>query len=495
MEDYFEFSNRGKFTSAAFNKMYLSVFGEKKTAKKYLSDMVMRDDRLKREKNTIWGANILSVREVTLSRRVAELELQVEELTKMLNDMLEEERETDCPVDMTTEEVVEVVDGGVLEYTVITEAMEDMIQNIIMEDAMVEIQAIATEVTVSGENENTFLEQAFSELENELENEEADNRLCCSDKLDDWLSESSASFDMIREKINNNEVEIEKYGLDKFIDKLWNIFYLVFRNYSERESIDVYIMIGNAAINCDKGKLKSFKEGEYESALSSIADEAMELLDTAITSKDYKHLMELQTSSMEIGMMKAEERLSRRVQNIRQMEEENKISKEDTKAKRAEARKKEEEEEEKKRALFCEKYMIGDKVEIFDFNPAPLVRTITGNEVVVKFGDNNTYSYDGKKYKKVGGLYLEVDENGSTGKSEYYLKRDFNKITVHTYQADISLDATNDWAIAQDRKNFISYDIIDWLDYYTYDEMYEFTKHEYWLNKKKWDMEELSGEN
>jgi hypothetical protein len=490
MEEYFEFNDSSKFTAAAFNKVYLSVFGEKKTAKKCLSDMVLKDDRLKREKNTIRGANILSMREVGLNRRVTELELQVKELTKMLNGMLEEEKDIVEPVYMAEEVNIEdFVEEVVFEGTVVAEVMENMIQTIIMEDAMVDIQAIVAEAVVAEENMNDFLEQAFDEMENE----EGDNKLCCDDKLDEWLSESSASFGMIREKINNKELEIQKYGLDSFVGKLWNIFYLVFRNYNECGSIDVYILIGNTALNCDKKKLKSLKESEYEDAVNAITDEAMELLNPDITSKDYKHLMELQSASIEIGMMKAEERLSRRVQNIRHMEEENKTSKEDMKAKQKEARKREE--EERKWALFCEKYMIGDKVEICDFNPSPLVRTITGNEVVVKFGDNNTYSYDGKKYKKVGGLYLEVDEKGSTSKAEYYLKRDFNKITVHTYQADISLDVTNDWAIAQDRKNFISYDIIDWLDYYTYGEMYDFTKHEYWLNKKKWDLEDLTGEN
>lgn len=458
MEDYFEFDSNNKFTAAAFNKVYLSVFGEKKTAKKYLSDMVLKDDRLKREKNTVWGANILSMREVSLGRRVTELEQQIKELTRMLDKIQEEDKDVDAPIYMAVE---------------------------VMEDTVLEIQ------TIVEENMNAFLDRAFDELEKD----ENDNHLCYDDSLSEWLSELPASFDMIREKINNKGGEIQKYGLESFINKLWNIFYLVFRNYSEYESIDVYILIGSVALNYDKKKLKSLKESEYEDTVSAIADEAMELLYPDITSKDYKYLMELQTASVEIGMMKAEERLSRRVQNIRQMQEENKISKEDTKNKQKEARKEKEEEEEKRWALFCEKYMIGDKVEISDFNTAPIVRTITGNEVIVKFGDNNTYSYDSKKYKKVGGLYLEVDENGSTGKAEYYLKRDFNKITVHTYQADISLDATNDWAIAQDRKNFISYDIIDWLDYYTYDEMYEFTKHEYWLNKKKWDMEELAGEN
>lgn len=498
MEDYLEFESESKFTVAAFNKVYLSVFGEKKTAKKYLSDMIEKDDRLSRDKNTVYGASILSVREVNLNRRVAELENQVRMLKEMLNNA--------DPVMITAAE-----NANTEEMIVVENLIEEMI--VMVESTNIDFDAIleesAEELTaeLSTEKEirlvvELMLKEVMDEMETEIEAEritemrleceraEATGPLFGDDNIEEWLADAPASFDMIRNKIANKEAEIENYGLGSFISKLWNIFYLVFRNYNACESIDIFVLIGNTVLTCNKNKLNFLEKDDYEAAVVAISEEAVELLDPSVTSKDYKHLIELQQASSEIGMMLAEDRLSRRVQNVRQMEEEEKVVIETSKAKRKEALKKEEEEEEKKWTLFREKYLIGNKVEICEFNPSAPVRNITGNEVTVKFGDNNTYSYDGKKYKKIGGLYLEVDENGSTGKAEYYLKKEYNKITVQTYQADISLDITNNWAIAQDRKNFISYDIIDWLDYYTYDEMYDFTKNMYWLNKKQWDLEE-----
>jgi hypothetical protein len=81
MLDFLEFSPDRKFSVMAFNKAYLYAFGSKKDAKSYLSNLIDTNNSLRREKNTIYGASILTVKEYELTIRIKELEKQIEEIT------------------------------------------------------------------------------------------------------------------------------------------------------------------------------------------------------------------------------------------------------------------------------------------------------------------------------------------------------------------------------------------------------------------------------
>ncbi len=459
MDKYLEFGETCKFTVSQFNKLYMTVFGEKKTAKKYLSDMIAADSRLSREKMTIYGAYLCSIRELKLKDRIIELETQVAELQSAILEARMEETEDN--VELETRDM---------------EIMEAVLVEMEVEDVLLEIVQNVEQNVEQGMDADT--------MEMELESKQTVSQLIY-EKL------AIMKEEIIIEKKEEKEEPIAMF----MIYSIWDMFFSVVRNnsMSDEELLQTYIDIKYAELSNHGINTSTISED----LLKSIKNEGIEYINgcKADNNKDeLAFIIEHRKISEELKCMEAEDRHSARINNIMNEIENNKKAVKSKNERKAEL-KRLEEEEEKKYNLFAEKYLIGDKVEICDFNPNPLVKTINAGgemvEVTVKYGDNNTYSYDGKKYKKVGYLYLEIDENGSTGKAEYYLKKDFHKITLETYQADISLEANIDWSVAQDKQAFISYEIINWLDYYTYEEMYEFTKCEFWLNKKKWDAELL----
>lgn len=125
--EYLEFGDVAKYTVSAFNKLYFSLFNEKKTAKACLIKMLDSNKDLKRIKNTIYGARLLTVFEHGLKLRVKELEKIVSEFKE--RELMESEN-FDIFEDCSGQETVYGFDnideiGDSDEYDEVDEVSED----------------------------------------------------------------------------------------------------------------------------------------------------------------------------------------------------------------------------------------------------------------------------------------------------------------------------------------------------------------------------------
>ena len=90
LREYLEFEEGSKYTVSAFNKLHFTIFGEKKSAKSCLIQLIESNKELVRIKNTIYGARLLTYFEYGLKIRVKELELIISQYKERENMEMED---------------------------------------------------------------------------------------------------------------------------------------------------------------------------------------------------------------------------------------------------------------------------------------------------------------------------------------------------------------------------------------------------------------------
>lgn len=352
LREYLEFEEGSKYTVSAFNKLYFTIFGEKKSAKSCLIQLIESNKELVRVKNTIYGARLLTYFEHGLKLRVKELELIISQYKERENMEME---------DFDAIRVVKAIE--VIEFIEKDEEIIEVVE-------ITEVEAIPEDTG----RELTYEEKAFNEFTKFEPN------------YDD-LSFSKI-YEMYKEYgthvFNDNDHSKYSHKMFYYADKYADV---VFTKYSSPNMTDE-----NIRSIISKYIVKHYVPIARIEYVNSLVHHKFE--DKWFEDDIFEHLVFKRTFDIEIKMQKL-----KKVDNVEEKErEEKKKLKLEERKKKIEQIEKELEESEKKANQIYQKYLLDGKIM----------------ECIDK--DGYEFMYNDKKYIRYGRYYLECDKNGSDEK-------------------------------------------------------------------------------
>lgn len=429
LKEYLEFEEGSKYTVSSFNKLYFTIFNEKKSAKQFLIQLLESNKELTRVKNTVYGARLLTCFEYGLKKRVVELELIVLKY-----------KEREC---MEMEDFDVPVNTSATDYN-------SNVEFFVEDDEVVELGMVVDDMGDVGEEQNS---STCDNMEKELTYEEkAFNEFTRIEPNYDDLSFSKI-YEMYKEYGTHvfNDDDHSKYShkmfyyADKYADS-------VFAKYSKpvMTEVDIKNIISKYIVK----HYVPIARIEY---IDSLVHRKFE--DKWFEDDIFEHLVFKRTFDIEGEMNKL-----KKVNDIekKEREEQKKIKLEERKNKIA-LIEKELEESKLKANIIYQKYLLDGKImECID-------------------NEGYEYMYNDKKYIRYGRYYLECDENGSD-------EREVEKLFEMGYMRTMDVENKEEWRFNFDYTLALSTDfqtkrVIDILDYKPADKLMEIAGCEF---RKSW---------
>lgn len=419
--EYLEFTDVSKYTVSAFNKLYFSLFNEKKSAKACLIKLLESNKDLSRRKNTIYGARLLTIFEHGLKLRVKELEGIVAEFKE--RDLMESEN-FDINENYSKREIVYGFDnideiGDSDEYEEVGELV-DAVEKEHTDNSVKETKEV---------KELTYEEKAFNDFT----------------RIEPNYSDLSFSkiYEMYKEYGNHvfNDDDHCKYShkmfyyAEKYSDA-------VFDKYSNSDMSETnvrriiskyivkhYVPIARVewvnSIVHSKFDDKWFEDDIFEHLVSERIVDFKDMV-----KKLRKNDMDGEAKKAEKRMKKLEERKQKMIQIERDIEESQKSANK-----------------------IYQKYLLDGKI--------------------MQCIDEEGYEflYNGKKYIRYGRYYLECDDKGSD-------KEEVNNLSEMGFMRTMDVENDDNWRFNFDytmalSKDFQTKRVIDVLDYKSADSLME----------------------
>lgn len=422
--EYLEFEENSKYTVSTYNKLYFNLFNEKRTAKECLMKLLESNKNLKRVKNTIYGARLLTVFEHGLKTRVKELEKIVAEYKE--REVMESEN-FDIDDNYSNQEILYGFDN--------IDEFNDEIEY----DEIDYVENIYNVENKNNLNELTYEEKAFNEFT----------------RIEPNYSDLSFSkiYEMYKEYGNHvfNDDDHCKYShkmfyyAEKYSDAVFKQYSngdmseKNIRNIISKYIVKHYVPIARVewvnSITHSKFDDKWFEDDIFEHLVSERIFDFKNMV-----KKLKKNNMNEDMEKSERRRLKLEEKKQKMIQIKNDIEESKRTANK-----------------------IYQKYLLDGKI--------------------MQCIDNEGYEflYNGKKYIRYGRYYLECDSNGSD-------EEEVRKLYELGFIRTMDVENKDEWRFNFDytmalSKDFQTKKVIDILDYKTADELMQITGCEF---RKSW---------